>query len=125
MARNHLFLFWTTLVLSIITWPTYGTAVSAISAQKDYVRRAHAQIDALAEGLRKAELKMNHLKKDSREECGETLKALWRKERVARTNLGELQKAAPDHWLTLRPKEDALLIHLQKSYQHLVNRYFR
>jgi hypothetical protein len=52
------------------------------------------------------------------------LMRLHRKERLARGNLEEIRKAPHDRWQSLRPKEDALLIHLQKSYQHLVNRYF-
>ena len=123
--RNIRFFFLAVIGLSTISWPSDGTAVSSVSAQKSYVRRAHAQIDALAAGLQKAQRKLKHLDEDARKECRDTLKALWRKERLARIDLAEIQKAPPDRWLSLRPKEDALLIRLQKSYQHLVNRYFR
>jgi hypothetical protein len=125
MARKIQSSLLTALLLFITLWPSYGATVSSVSAQKGYVQRAQAQIDVLAAGLRKAERHLNRLDKDMRQECEETLKRLRRKERLARANLKEIRKAPLDRWRSLRPKEDALLIHLQKSYQHLVNRYLR
>jgi hypothetical protein len=100
-------------------------APATSAGQLRYVRRAQEQIDALVAGLHKADMKLDHLDADRRKECNETLKHLWQKERLARVKLQGIRDAAPDQWQTLRPAEDSLLIHLQKSYQHLVNRYFK
>ena len=101
------------------------TAPSGSAGQLRYVRRAQAQIDALVAGLHKADQKLDKLDADRRKECNDTLKRLWQKERLARVKLQGIRDASPDHWQALRPAEDSLLIHLQKSYQHLVNRYFK
>jgi hypothetical protein len=98
---------------------------SSRAAQRNYVRRAQAQIDHLTAGLRRTEQKLDHLDPAARSECEETLRRLWRKERLARVNLEAIRRAPMDRWQILHRQEDALLIRLQKSYQHLVNRYFR
>lgn len=95
------------------------------SFKSTYVRKAQAQLDSLAAGIHKAEREVRHLGASSRNECQETLTRLRRKERLARFKLDAIRKAPSIRWQNLRPQVDELLIGLQKSYQHLVNRYFR
>jgi hypothetical protein len=119
------------LVAALLTWGTIPSALLAApnpnsaAAQRIYARKAQAQINDLAAKFHRVERRLPHLERSARKECEESLRHLWSKERAARQTLQELRNAAPAGWQALRRKEDALLIRLQKSYQYLLNHYFR
>jgi len=94
-------------------------------SQKEYVRRAHAQIDSLADQVGKLESKAERLDATVRADCQKTLRQIRRKQRLARVRLEAIRIAPAKGWKQLRKEEDALLVRLKKSYQHVVNQYFR
>jgi hypothetical protein len=105
-----------------------GQAHSAQSpsvTQKSYVQKARSQIDAITTGLSKLDKKIAQLNFAERSDCHQTLKRLRCKEKLAREHLETMRKAPAERWMRLRPALDARLINLQKSYQQLINRYFR
>lgn len=92
-----------------------------------YLKRVQADVDGIASDLRDAEQKGASVASEKQAQFQDLLKALWKKERLARVQLEQLKKAAPgsDRWKKLRAEEDATLIRLRKSYQYLVNHYLR
>src|SRR5258708_5777076 len=98
--------FWTLLMLSILFAPKIVFADPAPISQKEYVRRAHTQINALSHQLYEAESRVQRLDASTRAECNEALKNIRRKERLARARLDTIRRASAGDWRKLRKDED-------------------
>lgn len=103
-------------------------ATPALMAEKPrstYLKRVQKDVDEIAAKLRVLETRAGEVSEEQKERFNDSLKALWKKERLARVQLEQMKKAKNEKWKKLKAAEDATLIGLKKSYQYMLNNFLK
>ncbi len=91
--------------------------------KQNYEQRMRAQIDDLTRKIHSLSTRSSHFRGEQLERFEENLKGLQKRERLARVRLENIKKSGSDQWPKLKSEEDAAVIALKKSYQHVANHY--
>jgi hypothetical protein len=86
-----------------------------------YLRRVQADIDDIAKELHRLDKRAAAVRETERADFQRQVRALWRKERLARVQLEQLKHASESQWQKLRNAENSTVVHLRKSYRYMMN----